>query len=612
MAVAGYATFPGVSQVLQADFTLSHGITPSTCTMQIVPQTGLPFREGALVFLYGGTQISFPGCKVDSAQIQLNSSGQIVTLTIMDRRWRWAYGEVAGVFNDLSAVRQDPSVYRITQAQAYLETLYRRSARQLVEHCLSVMGGGERGYDVSAVPNNTYPPTVWDGATNAAQAMQQLLDPLALRVVLNNNNTISIVQQGVGAQPPSGALMEDTGTATPPTVPSQIQVVCGKSRFQNDLPLRPVGLDFDPVTATNPVGGNDDGIVKPIHQLSYKPSTGWGNHNPQNFNALSRVPQGPQRKSARDLATATVWRWYRIFSVHGGDIRATNLPRRIIDIRNLPDEIGFDYAPNFLPGYDGEYRSIWQILPLQNEKLEVYAYEGGVRPRPSEVWGNFYIRRYLPANWNISRRLWFGGFGLDAKRGIVQFGEPVYLNGGTVEFPRYAAASIRLSCSYNVREINNGWAHHRYSRSVQVPGGDPSLPAKVITQDEIEYQVIASWTDLNNNSADVVSVRDNKANIDPWINYYLNAELRKLQNRQQRQLKYIGIVPVNLNGLVQQITWSVGPQGATTKVGLNTEYSIGQPRYETRRLFETLRNDQFRLLQQRAVAQDRLRFNNNR
>ena len=406
--------------------------------------------------------------------------------------------------------------------------------------------------------------------------------------------------------------MEDTGTGTPPTVPSQIRLVCGKSRFQSDLPLKPVGLDFDPVTATNPTGGSDDGIVKPINQLSYKPSNGWGTHNPNNFNAISRVPQGPQRKSARDLAMSTVWRWYRIFSIRNQDINLPNFPHRIVDIRNLQNEIGFDYIPNYIPGYSGEYRSLWQILPLQNEKLEVYAYEGGIRPRPSEVWCHFYIRRYLPENWNISRRLWFGGFGVDTKRGIVQFGEPVYLNGGTIEYPRYAAASIRLTCSFNIREIHNNWAHHRYSKTIPIPGGDPSLPPKVITQEDIEYQVIASWADDPNGiSAGIVSVRDNTANIDAWINYYLNAELRKLQNRQQRQLKYIGLVPINPNGLIQQVTWSVGPNGATTKCGLNTEYSIGQPRYETRRFFENFRNDTFRLLQQRAIARDRLRFNNN-
>lgn len=610
MTIAGYCTFPGINQVISADFTLSHGITPSICTMRIVPQANLPFRDGTLTFTYGGQRIEFPQCKVDSAQVVRNQSGQVITLSIMDRRWRWAYGEIAGVYNDISTTRGDANRYKRERESAYLELRFQRSARQLVEMCLKVMGGGERGYDISKVPNDTYPPTVWDGAQNAAQSMQMLLDPLGLRVVLNLNNTVSIVEQGKGTGPPNGAIMEDSGEGTPITVPSQIQLVCGKSRFQNDLPLAPVGLDFDPATNARPTGGDEHGVVKHINALSYKPADGWGKHNPYNFNALSRVPQGPDRKSARDLATSTVWRWYKIFSVTSGRIDQPNR-RQIVDLRPNQQgvEIGFTRLPTYLPGYNGDFRSAWQILPLQDEKLEVYAYDGGFRPRPSEVWGHFYIRRYLPVNWNISQRLYFGGYGVDTKRGIVQFGEPMYLNKGTAEYPRYGAAAIRLTCTYNVRDIDN-WAHHRYSRSVRVPGGDSSLPAKVITQDEIEYQVITSWADRGN-AFQVFSIRDNQASINSWIDYYLSAELRKLQNLNQRQIKYVGLLPINLNGYIQQVTWSVGPQGATTKCGLNTEYSIGQPKYEVRRFWENFRNDRFRMMLQHQITRERLRFNQN-
>src|SRR5690242_16357043 len=100
----GLAAFGGIKQILSASLTLSHGISPSVCTVEIVPQdpfTLAPF--GPLVLSYGSAQIVFPDCRIDRASYRLNAQGFVTSLQIQDRRWRWAYGSISGSYNILNA-----------------------------------------------------------------------------------------------------------------------------------------------------------------------------------------------------------------------------------------------------------------------------------------------------------------------------------------------------------------------------------------------------------------------------------------------------------------------------------------------------------------------------
>ncbi|MBL8829554.1 MAG: hypothetical protein JNM18_21425, partial [Planctomycetaceae bacterium] len=82
-------SFPGIEQMRGALFTLSPGITPSVATLEIVPQPRLESLVGTLSFRQGATELRFTDCHVDTATLVYNSSGMIVRLALLDRRWRW-------------------------------------------------------------------------------------------------------------------------------------------------------------------------------------------------------------------------------------------------------------------------------------------------------------------------------------------------------------------------------------------------------------------------------------------------------------------------------------------------------------------------------------------
>jgi hypothetical protein len=98
-APTGLLSFPGIDQVLSWSFTLSHGISPSAALVEIAPQFGLPAEVGPIVISFGDIALEFADCVLDSANVRRNQSGMIVSLSILDRRWRWRYGQISGRYN---------------------------------------------------------------------------------------------------------------------------------------------------------------------------------------------------------------------------------------------------------------------------------------------------------------------------------------------------------------------------------------------------------------------------------------------------------------------------------------------------------------------------------
>src|ERR1043166_5589967 len=95
----GLAYFPGIKQIISARYTLSHGITPGVCSMEIAPQDDITAAGGALQFKFGSVLLVFPDCRVDKFSYRTNGSGQVVGLNIYDRRWKWSCGFMRGAYN---------------------------------------------------------------------------------------------------------------------------------------------------------------------------------------------------------------------------------------------------------------------------------------------------------------------------------------------------------------------------------------------------------------------------------------------------------------------------------------------------------------------------------
>ena len=95
----GLFRFPGIDDFETADYTLSHGISPGVCTVVMPVQTGFQAQGGTMRFTFGSVSLEFRDCKIDRASFRMGADGKTWTLAILDRRWKWAWGEISGVYN---------------------------------------------------------------------------------------------------------------------------------------------------------------------------------------------------------------------------------------------------------------------------------------------------------------------------------------------------------------------------------------------------------------------------------------------------------------------------------------------------------------------------------
>lgn len=64
---------------------------------------------------------------------------------------------------------------------------------------------------------------------------------------------------------------------------------------------------------------------------------------------------------------------------------------------------------------------------------------------------------------------------------------------------------------------------------------------------------------------------------------YLAGHLAKYELEGGETRQYVGIYPINPDGLIQQVTWRIGPQGPTTIASANSEHNPYIPPYPVRR-----------------------------
>lgn len=542
--VVFFVSFPGVTRPERASMTLSHGITPSCCTIECEPQEDFIGEGGLLAFVYGSIEFGFSGCKVDRASLRYDSSGFVIGLTILDRRWKWAFGGPGGAGNGVSGS------YNSRKDDGSLWPDRLKAPQDLLALCLDAMG--EQNYDVSAVPNDTYPPVEWENE-NPAQALANLADELGCRVVLRLDETVAVMPVGYGGILPSGpgAMIEsDSLTIDPPEQPDALAVVCGRTRYQARFALRAVGLDTD-------------GQIKLIDNLSYTPPRGWAKADIYSF--LDVDPANPVNSGQRDLAKLTVWRWYVV-------------------ALGFPNPATGELYTVDIPGF-GVVDDLRRIAPLLDEQVEsLIDVDGKLRALPPGVQGRFYDERYKGSNTSLGTN-YRKGFSVDAAHGIVQFDDQVYLidtSGGSTQ-GNLQEPQLTLLIGVNVRETTT-WGWQRHVRRLDF-GTGYGTGAKLYRHDEIEKWVKGVY-DFDGN---VTGLLTNEADVNVEADAYLAAALAEFQTTLPQEVAYAGLVPISLDGAIQQVSWQMGPEGCTTRASRNSEFAAAVPEHKTRRFFEVLR-----------------------
>jgi hypothetical protein len=571
----GLAFWPGVGQVLRATYTRSQGITPSVCQLEIVPQLSGIAEHGTLLFTYGDVKLVFPDCKVDKASFSYNEQGMIWGLSIYDRRWKWAFDATAGSFNERRQALTSfgaaaiPSIDKRTEA----------TPQQIAKAILNVMG--EKNFDVSQLPNDARPEVYYDW-DNPAQALAELCDKLGCMVSLGIDNIVRLVRVGIGALLPATNALRVSAVIDPPEKPDSLAVVGAKTRFQVDLWLEAVGLDVT-------------GEIKPIEELSYKPATGWGGVHMMFWDQVAGWSLLPGQIAAqqrmlnlgkinpRELAAQSVYRWYRIKMV---DLDGSGLKPRI-------------------PGWQGDpgnrLEFLWQILPIEDVQVEGWFDPLGIwHSKPAYVFGVFDVLQFLPQN-TAPGSFCHHDFTVNKEQGIVEFSEPTFkFNLDNVLDPnrQYSPADLALRCAVNVQDATTR-AWERYLRDRDLPGPRHDTGPRVLRREEILLDVIPVY-DLDHKVKETLST---KKFCDREADYYLDAAAREYQTTNPNDATYPGIVPINPDGAIWQVTWSVGPEGAITRASRNTEFHPNVPPFRERRAVEKMRKNE--AIVQRLQDQER-------
>lgn len=569
----GLAHFPGIDHLLSASITLGHGISPSSAKLRIAPQTNFAAETGTLLFEYDGTTVEFPDCKVDRSSLDRNERGEVVELSILDRRWKWRFGQISGKYN---VWRDDSTI----QSGGGLVADTERTPQELAALYLDAMGEG--GYDVSELPSQTRPPVDHDH-DNPADALAELCDSLGCRIVLRLDNTVRIVRVGVGADLPQDFLLENSAAVNLPEKPDRIAVVCGPSFHQVDFPLEAVGLDV----AAGP-GGSPSDTIKPIDLLSYKPAGGWSLADLPYFHNVGTGAGGEDVTGLRALAVKSVFHYYRIMT------------------------------PVQVPGYgDSPGEQVTrreQILPVFEEQVRVGVENDDTAPLAAAVFGVWYPGLDELANTETSLTpqgdwppaagpggvlkspFYLRGFMIDTARGLVIFDETVYRNdtpGSAAVTIAQAQLVLRTKC--HVRDAETlAIKRHVRERST---GGDLGTPTRYIKRDEIVLTHVptydpASYGNFPAGGVDpraVTAVATNLAEVDEQCDRYIDAALKEYEQPLPRQVTAIGIRPIELDGAIGQVTYQVGSSGATTAAARNSEPSNLALGYGERRASESAR-----------------------
>ncbi len=517
--VDDFSVLPAVES---AHMTISHGITPSVCMLEVAPEPNFTGQGGTLRFIQNdGTEIEFPDCKVDRQVMREGRDGYVWSLAIQDRRWRWQYCYISGTYN----VRLDDGT---------IDPLTLQTPQQLAQLLLEALG--EVVLEVGDLPNDARPAVVWDN-TSAARALQSLAEELGCHVVYDLDDTVSLRVLGTGGDLPADGIEVTSLTISPPQRPETLTVACARTRWQVDFPLEAVGVDTD-------------GQVKLIDDLSYKPANGWAYLD----NFYSQVAT---TNNARQYAEQSVYKLYRV----------------TLATRDAPD------PPLSLTDYPYGITALWQILPLEDTQVAAaVGADGTLTPLPALVLGVFSAISSGHGN-TAPDTPYTQNFRVLRQQGMVQFDEIVYLAvGADPATQTMAPATLYLRTAVSLKDRGTR-APVRYLRERDL-GGDIAGAVKIVKHEEIQLSYVTNYADV----APVTT--SNRADVNREADYYLTAAERDYELKFPQEITYMGLRKIQLDGAVLQVTLTLGPQGFTTKASRSDEFSNIVPPYRERRMLE--------------------------
>lgn len=544
------AYFPGVERIVSFRGAMQHGRTPSMFQLVIAPQARRIEGAGNLVLTFGQTKITLRDCIVDSASYQFDEGGYLVGLNILDRRWKWLYPTISGLYNQTDDAGLLIDSDGLNNADSTLINS-KRTPQQLARLLLEAMG--EKNYDVSQLPNDVFPKMDW-AVTNASAALADLVEQLGCRIVYDYiKDRVVIVRLGEGKPLPNLPFIDAQLDINPPETPSEVRVYTTPILFQADFLLEAVGLETD-------------GTIKPIDKLSYKPTAGWASSDARYFHSITNVDN-------RKLAQQSVFRWYRIV-----------LPAKV-------------KLPGGNPAVKLEDRR--QIV-LDERQVEKDTEGDRQRRRPAWVFGAWYSGDF---SYGVSSIVTATGgntasaptpitnakdaqivtipFELDDDNKMVRFSEPVYKLDLTNS--ALAAATLRLRTAFRLRTYKTGEFYRIYDGRQLKNARGKTAPLCTIREDiepTLRNKYTAAYADNG--------VAENRLTVGSQLKYYLDSQVAEFNGIDAPEAKkYPGIIAQGLDGAIQSVVWEISEAGGFTTIQRNQDRgSPGVVPYALRRQAE--------------------------
>jgi hypothetical protein len=422
-------------------------------------------------------------------------------------------------------------------------------------------------------------------------------------------------------------------SATPPTVAAKLPVLVSRINGHPEISKyvvasgtstvltltgKEVGKTFTVVPEAVPLPAGDTWLAA-VTQVAVPPGRKtWGGCMPPNF-ARVRATDRLQYSEAVALARKSVFKYYRVRFAdpktgkpplkvpwYGDLVRRQQLvlqPNKVEEVEPAPREKG-GVDKDALPG---DPRTDPQSAAVLGGILPDF-YSGYARAKPASVTGSV-------SRW-IGTVQWVPGkgfnteadekvrvpFSVDPVEQVVVFSDWVFRLGlpgslnAMVEKP-----ALILETSVLVTDAKTGELV-RWEEKLHLGGGGPTEWA---VREDVQVSVVGRYgpaaTVLEAAAAvlggygggtaptgyEFKDLEDAKARA----SYYLRgmAARYRLEGGETRQ--YIGIIPIDPDGFRQQVTYSVGPGGATTVASTNSEHSDVIPNYPERRRRENLSPD---------------------
>ncbi len=581
----GQFFYPGIEAYDSVNFTDVSGIAPTVIVVDVYPQEGIPDRTGDVVLTYNSERIVIPNCVLDAASISYNSGGQMVSVRLLDERWRWKDGQITGKYN-----------FRLPNN--FVDPRHEKTPRELAAILFEAMG--VTNYNASVLPADARTEVDWICA-NPAEELAKLCDQFGCRIVpQRSTGTWWVRVTGEGAFLPDDFPYMDGGDGIDPKeIPDFIQIVTAPVNYQVALKLQAIGKDLD--LSWVPVA---DLTYRPVNSYSIvngvrvdDPGFGFGTESEQMghiSNVRTRLGDGTGI-SPRELALQTVFRAWRISTEageHGGS----------------DEQSGVDGDPAvWIDGYD-DYVTRKQII-LSDKLVQAWTDDrGGVHNRPSFIWGEFESHVTENVNTKKGTRIDYQGVvyrqspeepasfsvaldPIDTDRSIIttsrqlrfstQYAKPPSVESLTV----FDAAKIFYTSAIQIRDPET-WQPIMYYRSRQIGSGTDMTNVMTIVKNDIQPWFI----NLYNNDGTFLSNTNNSDEVNKQCDYFLDAIGKTLETIGTSQRTYIGLYAIDMDGAIQQVSYRMGSGGYDTIVSRGTEHNYEVPDYEARRQRDGRRN----------------------